>query len=89
MRIAYTRAMVRAILDDALDDVPTRADPVFGLAVPTTVPDVPAEVLDPRLTWPDPAAYDAQAHRLAAMFRANFAKFGDVANSIRSAGPKG
>jgi phosphoenolpyruvate carboxykinase (ATP) len=89
MRIGYTRAMVRALLDGALDEVATREDPVFGLAVPASVPDVPAEVLDPRVTWPDPAAYDAQAHRLAEMFRANFAKFGDVANSIRSAGPKG
>ena len=89
MRIAYTRAMVRAILDGVLDGVATREHPVFGLAVPTSVPEVPAEVLDPRVTWPDPAAYDAQAHRLAEMFRANFARFGDVANSIRSAGPKG
>ncbi|HET9799784.1 MAG TPA: phosphoenolpyruvate carboxykinase (ATP) [Gemmatimonadaceae bacterium] len=89
MRIGYTRAMVRGILDGVLDDVPTREHPVFGLAVPASVPEVPADVLDPRLTWPDPVAYDAQAHRLAEMFRANFAKFGDVANSIRSAGPKG
>jgi phosphoenolpyruvate carboxykinase (ATP) len=57
--------------------------------VPASVPEVPADVLDPRLTWPDPVAYDAQAHRLAEMFRANFAKFGDVANSIRAAGPQG
>jgi phosphoenolpyruvate carboxykinase (ATP) len=89
MRIGYTRSMVHAILDGALDDVATREDPVFGLGVPVAVPDVPTDVLDPRATWPDPAAYDAQAHRLAEMFRANFAKFGDVANSIRSAGPQG
>jgi phosphoenolpyruvate carboxykinase (ATP) len=46
-------------------------------------------VLDPRGTWPEPAAYDAQAHKLAEMFRANFEKFGSVAESIRGAGPKG
>ena len=89
MKIAYTRSMVHAILDGALDDVATRQDPVFGLAVPTAVPNVPADVLDPRGTWPDPAAYDAQANKLATMFRANFEKFGDVAGSIQSAGPKG
>jgi phosphoenolpyruvate carboxykinase (ATP) len=67
----------------------TREDPVFGLSVPTAVPFVPAEVLDPRGTWPDPAAYDTQAHKLAEMFRANFEKFGSVAKSIQGAGPKG
>ena len=89
MKIAYTRSMVHAILDGALDGAATRQDPVFGLAVPTAVPNVPADVLDPRGTWPDPAAYDAQAHELAEMFRANFAKFSPMAQSIRSAGPKG
>jgi phosphoenolpyruvate carboxykinase (ATP) len=89
MKIAYTRSMVHAILDGSLDASHTREDAVFGLAVPTAVPFVPAEVLEPRRTWPDPAAYDAQAHKLAEMFRANFEKFGSVAESIRSAGPKG
>ena len=90
MKIAYTRHMVHAILDGSLDRTPTRDDPVFGLAVPTAVPNVPAEVLDPRGTWPDPAAYDVQAHRLAEMFRENFAKFESAADeSVRVAGPKG
>jgi phosphoenolpyruvate carboxykinase (ATP) len=89
MQIAYTRSMVHAILDGALDGVATRQDPVFGLAVPTAVPNVPAGVLDPRTTWPEPSAYDAHAHKLAGMFRANFEKFGSVAESIQSAGPKG
>src|SRR5690349_3631992 len=89
MEIGHTRAMVRAILDGSLDSAATREDPVFGLAVTTAVHDVPAGVLDPRGTWPDPAGYDAQAHKLADMFRKNFEKFGDVANSIKTAGPKG
>ena len=88
MKIAYTRAMVHAILDGSLDGVATREDPVFGLAVPTAVRNVPAEVLDPRATWPDPAAYDAQAARLAAMFRANFEKFSAGAESLLTAGPR-
>ena len=89
MRIAYTRSMVHAILDGSLDAVPTRDDPVFGLAVPSAVPFVPTAVLDPRSTWPDPAAYDVQAHKLAEMFRENFAKFSPMAESITAAGPKG
>jgi phosphoenolpyruvate carboxykinase (ATP) len=88
MKLAYTRAMVRAALDGSLDRVKTETDPVFGLAVPTTVPDVPAEVLRPRQTWSDTAAYDAQAKKLAGMFAENIRKFGDaVSEAIRKAGP--
>jgi len=62
---------------------------VFGLAMPQSVPGVPTEVLDPRSTWSDPAAYDQQAKKLAAMFRTNFEKFGTVPAEIRNAGPQG
>ncbi|MEO6526178.1 MAG: phosphoenolpyruvate carboxykinase (ATP) [Gemmatimonadaceae bacterium] len=89
MKIAYTRAMVRAVLDGALDAAPTKHEPVFGLAIPTAVPGVPVEVLDPRSTWPDAHEYDAQAKKLAAMFRENFSKFGSTSESIRAAGPTG
>jgi phosphoenolpyruvate carboxykinase (ATP) len=89
MKLGYTRAMVRALLAGALDSVETTVDPVFGLHVPTAVPDVPAEVLNQRSTWSDPAAYDEQASKLAGMFRTNFERFGDTAREIREAGPKG
>ncbi|MEO8194921.1 MAG: phosphoenolpyruvate carboxykinase (ATP) [Gemmatimonadales bacterium] len=89
MKLSSTRAMVRAALSSALDRTPLSVDPIFGLGVPTAVPEVPSEILDPRDTWSDPAAYDAQAKKLAGMFRANFAKFGDVSEDIREAGPKG
>jgi phosphoenolpyruvate carboxykinase (ATP) len=89
MKLPYTRAMVRAALSGELDRVPVSVDPVFGLSVPTSVTDVPSEILDPRGTWPDPAAYDEQAKKLAGMFRANFEKFGDTSAEIREAGPKG
>jgi phosphoenolpyruvate carboxykinase (ATP) len=88
MKLPLTRAMIRAVLDGTLDGVPTRPDPVFGLAVPTAVPGVPAAVLDPRGTWADGSRYDAQAGRLAAMFRENFARFTDqVTEAVRKAGP--
>jgi phosphoenolpyruvate carboxykinase (ATP) len=90
MNIAHTRAMVRAALGGALADVPTRLDPNFGVAVPTSCPDVPPSFLDPRTTWADPAAYDAAAARLAAMFRDNFAAYADgVSPAIAAAGPRG
>lgn len=88
MKIAYTRAMVRAALSGALGRVAMVPDPVFGIAVPAACPDVPAEILSPRLTWADGAAYDAQARKLAAMFTENFEAFARQAPiDVRAAGP--
>jgi phosphoenolpyruvate carboxykinase (ATP) len=88
MDIGHTRAMVRAALDGALADVERRVDPIFGVEVPLTCPDVPASFLDPRSTWADKDAYDRQAAALAAMFTANFAAYADgVTDDIRDAGP--
>jgi phosphoenolpyruvate carboxykinase (ATP) len=89
MKLGYTRAMVHALLDGKLDAVAGKPDPVFGLSVPTAVPGVPAEVLDPRGTWSDPAAYDAQAKKLAEMFRKNFEKFAGADEAVKAAGPMG
>jgi phosphoenolpyruvate carboxykinase (ATP) len=87
--IAHTRAMVRAVLGGELEGVPMVTDPVFGLQVPTTCPDVPAEVLQPRSTWQDPDAFDAQARRLARMFVENFRTFADgVSPEILAAAPR-
>ncbi len=88
MKLAYTRAMVRAALAGQLDDVPCRADPVFGLNVPQSCPDVPSEVLDPRGTWSDPNAYDAQAKKLAGLFVDNFRRMDGVDPSLAQAGPR-
>jgi phosphoenolpyruvate carboxykinase (ATP) len=89
MNINHTRSMVRAALDGSLDDVATVTDPIFGLEVPTTCPDVPDSFLSPRSTWPDPAAYDRQARTLAGMFADNFAAYADGADEdVRAAGPR-
>jgi phosphoenolpyruvate carboxykinase (ATP) len=89
MKLKYTRAMVRAALAGELDGVATEADPVFGLAIPTSVPGVPDEVLRPRDTWADSTEYDRQAEKLAGMFRENFEKFAaGVSEEVRQAGPK-
>jgi len=90
MKLPYTRAMVRAALDGSLQGANTVAHPVFGLHMPTSIDGVPNEVLDPRGTWSDGAAYDAMAKKLAAMFRENIAKFGDaVPAAVLAAGPQG
>jgi phosphoenolpyruvate carboxykinase (ATP) len=89
MKLSYTRSMIRAVLDGSLDKAATRVDPMFGLSVPTEVEGVPQAVLDPRGTWPDGAAYDAQAKKLAEMFRKNFEKFGHASDAIKGAGPQG
>jgi phosphoenolpyruvate carboxykinase (ATP) len=88
IRLGLTRAMVRAALAGKLDRTPTAPEPVFGLEVPLQVPGVPDTLLLPRGTWSDAAAYDAQAARLAQMFRHNFEQFSDhVHAAVREAGP--
>lgn len=89
IRLAHTRAMVRAALTGALEGVPASADPVFGIQVPGQVPGVPPEVLQPRATWSDPAAYDARARDLGRMFKKAFAEFAPhVAPGVRAAAPR-
>ena len=88
MKLPHTRSMVRAALAGALENAKYVKDPVFGFDVPTSVPDVPAEVLTPRSTWPDAAAYDAQAKKLAGMLRENFKQFeSQVGPEVKAAGP--
>ncbi|HEX7797561.1 MAG TPA: phosphoenolpyruvate carboxykinase (ATP) [Vicinamibacterales bacterium] len=90
MKIKYTRAMIRAALSGALDDVGYARDPIFNLEVPASCPGVPDDVLNPRSTWPRPSDYDRQAAMLAAMFRENFKAFeGGVTSDILAAGPHG
>jgi phosphoenolpyruvate carboxykinase (ATP) len=73
--LPYTRALIRAALTGELDRTPYTHDPIFGLAVPRACPNVPAEVLDPRRTWRDPAGYDDQARNLLDRFQKNFVQF--------------
>jgi phosphoenolpyruvate carboxykinase (ATP) len=88
MKIAYTRAMIRAALSGQLDNVGYQKHAVFNVDVPTSCPDVPAAVLDPRGTWSDKAAYDAQAAKLAKMFAENFkTNFADADARVVAAGP--
>ncbi|HHY67418.1 MAG TPA: phosphoenolpyruvate carboxykinase (ATP), partial [Alicyclobacillus sp.] len=87
MKLAYTRAMVRAALSGALDRVEYIQEPYFGLSVPKTCPDVPSEVLLPKNTWADPEAYDAKARELARHFRENIRKMDGVPAAVLAAAP--
>jgi phosphoenolpyruvate carboxykinase (ATP) len=89
MQIKYTRALVNAALNGTLDEVATKSDPVFGLAIPEQCPGVPGEILDPRNTWSDKSAYDEKAQQLAAKFISNFKDFEElVSPEIRAAAPR-
>jgi phosphoenolpyruvate carboxykinase (ATP) len=89
MRISYTRGMITAALGGQLDTVPYQKHAVFNVDVPARCPGVPSEVLDPRSTWQDKVAYDAQAQKLARMFADNFRAFEtDVAPAVKEAGPR-
>lgn len=89
MKLSFTRAMITAALEGKLDDVNYDTLPVFGMRIPTSCPEVPAEILNPRNTWKDAAAYDAKAAHLADLFVKNFEQFADgVTDDIKAAAPK-
>ncbi|WP_104990627.1 phosphoenolpyruvate carboxykinase (ATP) [Deinococcus sp. NW-56] len=77
MSIRHTRALINAALNGELDSVAFEREPFFDLEIPTEVPGVPAEVLNPRQAWADQDAYDRTARKLAGMFRENFKRFED------------
>ncbi|MCE7869634.1 phosphoenolpyruvate carboxykinase (ATP) [bacterium CPR1] len=88
MKLAYTRAIIDAIHAGSLDQVECVSDPVFGVLVPTTCPGVPSEILQPRNTWKEGAAFDAAARHLAELFHKNFQKYSDGCRpEVREAGP--
>ena len=88
IELKYTRAIIDAIHDGSLNNVPYTTDPIFGLAVPTTCPNVPDEVLIPKNTWSDTQAYDKQARKLAELFINNFEKYkAGSSDAIINAGP--
>jgi phosphoenolpyruvate carboxykinase (ATP) len=89
MKLGYTRAMVTAALNGSLEKVKFETLPVFGLSIPVSCPEVPAEILNPRNTWKSKDAYDAKAAQLAASFVKNFEQYANAANAeILDAAPK-
>ncbi len=88
INISYTRAMVNAAINGAIDSAEFTTDPIFGLHIPTSCPNVPAEILTPRATWADKEAYDRQANDLANRFKKNFTQFDLPTDEVRKAGPR-
>ncbi len=88
MKLSYTRAMITAALNGALAGVEFEQHPVFGLQMPTTCPNVPSEILNPRNTWSSAADYDQKANELAQKFIKNFEQYADgVSPEIVAAAP--
>jgi phosphoenolpyruvate carboxykinase (ATP) len=88
IRLAYTRAMIRAAHTGALDTISMRKDEFFGLYVPECCPDVPNGVFSPRETWSDTNAYDKQAAQLIGRFEKNFEQYREfLADDVYASGP--
>lgn len=88
ININYTRAMVRATISGMLANVETITDPIFGLRIPTSCPDVPSSLLIPRNTWANKDDFDRTAADLAARFKKNFQQFTLPSDDVRNAGPR-
>ena len=88
MKLSYTRAMVTAVLNGELEKAEFVTDPYFGVAVPTSCPNVPEELMIPANTWKDKAAYEAKAKELARSFVENFKKYDKMPADVVAAGPK-
>jgi phosphoenolpyruvate carboxykinase (ATP) len=88
MKLSLTRNMISAALEGKLDHVEYEAHPIFGMLMPKECTGVPAEILNPRNTWADVAAYDAMAKKLAGQFIQNFEKYANgVTAEILEAAP--
>ena len=89
IKLSYTRAMITAALKGELDRAEYEAHPVFGMLIPAACPGIPTEILNPRSTWADTAAYDAKSKDLATQFVQNFEKYASgVTEEILKAAPK-
>lgn len=89
MSLPHTRALITAALNGKLNDVVYVTHPIFGVSMPTTCEGVPSEILNPKNTWSDSAAYDAKANELAVAFNKNFEKYAaQASDEIKAAAPK-
>lgn len=88
MKLAVTRGIVSAIHSGQLAKIATKPDPVFGVGIPESCPGVATELLQPRSTWKDAAAYDATAAKLSRLFIDNFKQYASGCSAaVQNAGP--
>jgi phosphoenolpyruvate carboxykinase (ATP) len=89
MKLKFTRAMITAALNGELEYVRYEKHDVFGISIPATCPNVPAEILNPRNTWANKNDYDHKANELADSFNSNFQQYASNVNSeILNSAPK-
>jgi phosphoenolpyruvate carboxykinase (ATP) len=89
MPIKVTRALVTGALDGSLKNSQLRTDKYFGFAVPTEVPGIETETLNPDQTWADPTAFDETAKKLVGLFQKNFTKYERTVDAeVRAAAPE-
>ncbi len=89
MKLSYTRAMITAAMNGNLDNVEYQKQPIFDLMIPTSCEGVPSEILNPKDTWADKAAFDETANNLAGQFVKNFEQYeAESSEAIKSAAPK-
>ena len=87
--LKHTKQLISTVLTGAMDEATYESTEVFGLSIPTSCPDIPSEILNPRNTWEDKLAYDDQRSRLAMMFSKNFEQYNkEIADEIKAAAPK-
>ena len=81
--------MITAALNGELDSVTFNKLPIFELNYPTSCPNVPSELLNPRDTWSDKAKYDDTATDLASQFVKNFEQYvSEASKEVLAAAPK-
>ena len=75
IKLAHTRSLLHGAFSGAIGEAGYQSEPEFGLEIPIACPGVPSEILNPQITWPDPAEYSREASRLRERFDANFEKY--------------
>ena len=88
--IRDTRGIIDAILSGAINEAPTKTIPMFNFQVPTELPGVDTNILDPRDTYADAAQWNEKAKDLAARFIKNFGKYtnNEAGKALVAAGPQ-
>ena len=88
--IKDTRGIIDAILDGSINKAETKNIPFFNFEVPTELPGVDTNILDPRNTYADAAEWEVKAKDLAGRFVKNFAKYttNEAGKALVEAGPQ-
>jgi phosphoenolpyruvate carboxykinase (ATP) len=88
--IKDTRGIINSILDGSIERAETKNIPIFNLEVPTSLPGVDTNILDPRDTYEDSAEWTKRATKLAGLFIKNFEKYTDneEGKALVAAGPQ-